>query len=106
MQFCSAGNIGGLVGITVVYPLDTVKIRLQTNKEYKGAYDVITKMIRSDGIGSLYRGITSPAIGFGLTFAVSFRCVCVLCSLGKRSVTIYSPSSQLIYLKLHFEWDL
>jgi solute carrier family 25 carnitine/acylcarnitine transporter 20/29 len=67
-----AGNTGGLIGITVVYPLDTAKMRLQTYPHYKGAYDVISSMVKANGVTSLYRGLTSPALGFGLTFAVSF----------------------------------
>jgi solute carrier family 25 (mitochondrial carnitine/acylcarnitine transporter), member 20/29 len=67
------GNVGGLIGICVVYPLDTAKIRMQTYPHYKGIRDVITSMVKNDGIHSLYRGIPSPALGFGLTFAVSFR---------------------------------
>lgn len=68
-----AGNVGGLIGICTVYPLDTAKIRMQTYPHYKGVRDVITSMVRNDGVHSLYRGIPSPALGFGLTFAVSFR---------------------------------
>ncbi len=68
-----AGNVGGLIGICAVYPLDTAKIRMQTYPHYKGMYDVMNQMIKNDGIHSLYRGIPSPALGFGLTFAVSFR---------------------------------
>lgn len=67
-----AGNIGGLIGITVVYPLDTAKTRLQVYSKYKTTWDVISSMVRHNGITSLYRGLTSPALGFGLTFAVSF----------------------------------
>ena len=67
-----AGNTGGLIGISVVYPLDTAKIRLQVNPHYTSTSHVISSMIKNDGISSIYRGITSPAIGFGLTFAVSF----------------------------------
>ena len=73
LQEFIAGNTGGLIGITVVYPLDTAKMRLQTYPQYKSAYDVISSMVKSNGITSIYRGLTSPALGFGLTFAVSFR---------------------------------
>lgn len=67
-----AGNVGGLIGIVAVYPLDTAKIRMQTYPNYKSTLDVIRQMIKADGIGSIYRGIPAPAFGFGLTFAVSF----------------------------------
>jgi hypothetical protein len=70
-----AGNVGGLIGISLVYPLDTAKVRLQVYPQYKGAFDVIRSMVKNDGITSVYRGLASPALGFGLTFAVSFRFV-------------------------------
>jgi hypothetical protein len=74
-----AGNTGGLIGISVVYPLDTAKMRMQTYPQYKSAYDVISTMVRSNGFTSIYRGLTSPALGFGLTFAVSFRYSAGMC---------------------------
>jgi solute carrier family 25 carnitine/acylcarnitine transporter 20/29 len=67
-----AGNMGGLVGITVVYPLDTAKVRLQVYPQYRSALQVIQHMVKQDGVKSLYRGLLSPATGFGLTFAISF----------------------------------
>ena len=68
-----AGNVGGIVGIGCVYPLDTIKIRLQTNpQQYKSTADVINQMHNKSGILSMYRGLLSPCIGFGFTFAISF----------------------------------
>lgn len=67
-----AGNAGGLAGITLVYPLDTAKIRMQVYPQYKSSIDVIRTMVEQDGVKSLYRGLLSPALGFGLTFAISF----------------------------------
>lgn len=67
-----AGQVGGTFGILTIFPLDTAKVRLQTSSSYKNTYDVLTSMIRTDGVSSLYRGLTSPVLGFGLTFAVSF----------------------------------
>ncbi len=67
-----AGNVGGLIGISLVYPLDTAKIRLQVYPHYGGTVHVIKQMIQTDGFKSLYRGLLSPAMGFGLTFAISF----------------------------------
>lgn len=73
LQEFVAGNAGGLIGITLVYPLDTAKIRMQVYPQYKSAPEVIKDMVRQDGAKSLYRGLLSPALGFGLTFAISFR---------------------------------
>ena len=68
-----AGQIAGLVGICTVYPLDTAKVRLQTSQKYTSTYDVLFRMSQKNGFTSLYRGLPSPALGFGLTFAISFR---------------------------------
>ena len=73
LQEFVAGNVGGLIGISVVYPLDTAKIRMQTHPHYKSTSDVLRTMIKKDGVKSLYRGLASPAVGFGLTFAISVR---------------------------------
>jgi hypothetical protein len=75
LQEFLAGNAGGLLGICAVYPLDTAKIRLQVSSsdKYSGTLSVIRGMIAQDGIKALYRGLSSPALGFGLTFAISFR---------------------------------
>jgi len=48
-EFC-AGQVGGVAGILTVYPLDTAKIRLQTSVKYTSTYDVLSTMIRDDGI--------------------------------------------------------
>lgn len=49
-------------------------MRLQTRPlEYPGGpLDVIRKMIKQEGMSSLYRGLLSPQAGFGITFAISF----------------------------------
>ena len=66
------GTVGGVVGITLIFPLDTAKVRLQAYPHYKGPIDVIRSMVREGGISSLYRGLLSPQAGFGVTFAISF----------------------------------
>jgi hypothetical protein len=68
-----AGNVGGIIGISIVYPLDTAKTRMQVFPHYKSQGDVIRSMIKQDGWKSLYRGLTSPVLAFGFTFALSFR---------------------------------
>lgn len=70
-----AGILSGLIGITLIHPLDTAKVRMQTSSEYRSSVDVIHKMVRENGFRSVYRGIAAPALGYGLTSAVSFRYV-------------------------------
>lgn len=61
-----------MAGITLVYPLDTAKMRLQTHSQYRGLSDCLRTMVREEGWGSLYRGLLSPQVGFGVTFSLSF----------------------------------
>ena len=51
------GQVAGVAGILVVYPLDTVKTRLQVNPQYKNGAEVLRSMVRNDGFKSLYRGM-------------------------------------------------
>jgi solute carrier family 25 thiamine pyrophosphate transporter 19 len=94
-----AGSISGAVSKMIVYPMDTVKKRIQvqsvfgtvastttspptttipttgtvTTRRYTGAIDCFVTMIRQEGIMSLYRGllpsVLKTTIGSGLSFA-------------------------------------
>lgn len=64
-----AGTTGGVSGIIVGQPLDTIKVRLQTqsihnttDSPYKGILDCALRSIRRDGFRSLFRGISAPCI--------------------------------------------
>lgn len=72
LQEFIGGTVGGVTGILTVYPLDTVKCRLQTHRHYSGMGDVFREMVRTEGATSLYRGLLSPVVGFGALFAMSF----------------------------------
>jgi len=80
-----AGTVGGVVSKIIGHPFDTVKVRLQTqdmltnatkiqdgNFRYAGALDCFQKMIKYEGIGSLYKGMASPLVGAALEIAVIF----------------------------------
>jgi hypothetical protein len=47
-----SGTAGGLLGMTLVYPLDTVKCRLQTHPHYTSPLHVCREMIAADGVSS------------------------------------------------------
>lgn len=69
-----AGTFGGVFGLTIAYPLDTVKVRLQTRTadKYTGMIHCFTTMVREEGVLALYRGLTSPVVGYGLINASAF----------------------------------
>jgi len=68
-----AGNFAGICGLTVSYPFDTVKIRLQTHPgAYSGLFNCFTTLIRQEGFFAFYRGLPSPALGYGAINAVAF----------------------------------
>ncbi|KAL4421587.1 hypothetical protein ABPG75_010878 [Micractinium tetrahymenae] len=62
-----AGTVGGVAVTLVGHPFDTVKVRLQTqpttNPIYSGAIDCVRKTLQWEGIGGLYKGVTSPLAG-------------------------------------------
>lgn len=62
------GSIAGIIGKTIEYPFDTVKVRLQSQPSalpllYTGPLDCIKQSLRSEGIPGLYRGISAPLVG-------------------------------------------
>ncbi|KAF4512376.1 hypothetical protein G6O67_001526 [Ophiocordyceps sinensis] len=62
------GSVAGVVGKYIEYPFDTVKVRLQSQPDhlplrYKGPLDCFRQSIKSDGLLSLYRGISAPLAG-------------------------------------------
>ena len=57
------------MGLSVVYPLDTLKIRMQTYPQCDTLRKAYVLLVQTDGFFSLYRGILSPVLGFGACFA-------------------------------------
>jgi hypothetical protein len=56
-----AGTTGGVCGIVVGQPADTVKVRVQTalNKT-KTALQVVTQLLRREGVAGFFRGMAAP----------------------------------------------
>ena len=62
------GSIAGVIGKTIEYPFDTVKVRLQSQPDttplrYQGPLDCFRQSLRTAGIIGLYRGISAPLVG-------------------------------------------
>lgn len=67
-----------MVGKVIEYPFDTVKVRLQTQSQFKGPLDCLTHGLKTDGIIGLYRGIAPPMFGAAAENAGLFFSVCTL----------------------------
>jgi len=78
-----AGSISGAVSKIMVYPMDTIKKRMQIQSVfgastsapgviYKGMWDCLATIIRMEGVRGLYRGlfpsVLKTTIGSGLSF--------------------------------------
>merc|ERR1719336_361808 len=59
-----AGSVAGAVEHTTMFPIDTVKTRMQATElhggtRYRSVFDAITKILRFEGFRRLYSGFTA-----------------------------------------------
>lgn len=69
--------MGGVCSVLVGHPLDLVKVRLQTanrkdKKNAKGTFATLLDIVRTEGLGGLYRGVSAPLVAVAPIWAVSF----------------------------------
>jgi len=73
-----AGWVSGCAGVLVSHPLDTVKVRLQTQgvsgiqQKYNGTWHCLTEIVRKEKVRGLFKGMSSPLLGTALWNAVIF----------------------------------
>ncbi|XP_071402978.1 mitochondrial carnitine/acylcarnitine carrier protein [Centroberyx affinis] len=75
-----AGGVAGACLLLAGHPLDTIKVRLQTQPKascsqyvlYTGTYDCIRKTVSKEGILGLYKGMGAPLAGVAPMMAISF----------------------------------
>jgi len=81
----TAGSIAGAISKAVVYPMDTVKKRMQaqafflssntpsiTLTRYRGVADCIVTVVREEGFIALYRGLWPSVLKTSLSSGISF----------------------------------
>ncbi|KAA0201826.1 hypothetical protein HAZT_HAZT003418 [Hyalella azteca] len=77
LHFC-ASMISGLVTTAASMPVDIAKTRIQNMKmidgkpEYKGAVDVLTKVVKKEGFFSLWKGFTPYYMRLGPHTVLTF----------------------------------
>ncbi|KAI8322390.1 mitochondrial carrier [Martensiomyces pterosporus] len=64
------GAVAGITGVSIIYPLDMVKTRLQNQKPnahgklpYSGGLDCFKSILRHEGVRGLYRGLVPNLAG-------------------------------------------
>jgi len=75
-----AGGVGGLASLVIGHPFDTVKVRLQTmrtdrqsgSQSYVNARDCFRKIVRHEGVGTLFKGMSALAYSSVPRFALMF----------------------------------
>jgi len=86
------GSAAGIVGKTIEYPFDTIKVRLQSQPDdrprYRGPLDCFKQSFRHEGIRGLYRGISSPLVGAAAENSALFFSYNVVQDIFRR--TVYS----------------
>lgn len=68
-----SGSIAGIVSVILGQPLETVKVRMQSQHNlYSSTKDCIKKMYTKEGLISFYKGLVSPLFGISFCFGVTF----------------------------------
>ncbi|XP_048831556.1 solute carrier family 25 member 47-B isoform X2 [Brienomyrus brachyistius] len=80
-----AGSIGGALGVAVGYPLDTVKVRIQTQRKFTGVWHCVHSTCKAEGVNGFYKGISMPvttvSISSSVVFGIYRNCLQGLCML-------------------------
>ena len=69
-----SGCVGGATAITIFYPLNTVRLRLQVDSSYKeqATFKVLAEIYRKEGLGGLYQGLQAQIIALACSNFVYF----------------------------------
>jgi len=65
------GAVGGAVAALTTHPLDTIKTRVQAGLS-PGALQCVSHMLRHEGVGGLFRGISIPIVSQPLYIGSAF----------------------------------
>ncbi|KAH9939958.1 mitochondrial carrier [Amylocystis lapponica] len=69
-----AGAAGGIVAMTVTYPLIVLSTRaaVETTNEHKSTYESILDIVKREGVLGLYSGLNSSLLGIAVTNGVYY----------------------------------
>jgi len=67
-----SGTAGGSTAMTIFYPLDNIRTFLQVDSSKKSSIEVISNLVKEEGLGVLYRGLAPVLISLGFSNFVYF----------------------------------
>lgn len=75
----TAGAVAGILEHTIMFPVDSVKTRMQSlqpdpKAQYRNVYQGLTKIVRTEGFWRPLRGINATMMGAGPAHALYFAC--------------------------------
>ncbi|XP_030622447.1 mitoferrin-1 [Chanos chanos] len=75
----TAGAVAGILEHTVMYPVDSVKTRMQSlqpdpKAQYRSVYGALKKIVRTEGLLRPLRGLNITVLGAGPAHALYFTC--------------------------------
>ncbi|XP_042561745.1 mitoferrin-1 [Clupea harengus] len=75
----TAGAVAGILEHTVMYPVDSVKTRMQSlqpdpKAQYRGVYEALQRIVRTEGVLRPLRGLNITMLGAGPAHALYFAC--------------------------------
>lgn len=82
------GSFAGMIGASIVYPIDIIKTRMQNQKGnslYSSYIDCFKKLIRNEGIFGLYSGLLPQVIGVAPEKAIKLTLNDLVRGIGKKN---------------------
>ncbi|XP_054618696.1 solute carrier family 25 member 47-A isoform X1 [Dunckerocampus dactyliophorus] len=67
-----SGSLAGACGVAVGYPLDTVKVRIQTQKQFTGIWQCVVATFSKEGVHGFFKGMLLPVTTISMTSSVVF----------------------------------
>ncbi|MCJ1296205.1 hypothetical protein MMC34_007771 [Xylographa carneopallida] len=93
-----SGAGGGLLAMTLTYPLITLSTRAQveSKRAHSSTYDAVRRIVQREGVSGLYAGLDSALFGISVTNFVYYYCMSL-------SLFIYTGTPDRVPLR--YEWS-
>ncbi|KAM7368098.1 hypothetical protein PAMP_014348 [Pampus punctatissimus] len=90
----------GACGVAVGYPLDTVKVRIQTQKQFTGVWQCAVATFSNEGVRGFFKGMSLPVTTISMTSSVVFGTYrnCLQCLSQARGAGCGPNTKQEVFL--------